>query len=402
MTTLYNNNAFCPLLFQHLATHPVGSVSYCCISDHADSASHSRDYSPKKIYNLSKDKIINIVNSENFRQARVSILSGNTPGPCTVCEKNELNGVESKRQHERKMFPSFTEDVARSITDSEGYIKEEDLNFEFIELRLGNVCNVACRTCNPYSSSKWAADYAKLTKLDNSFPIFTSHASYRWPEIEAFWIDLEKYIKNVKVIYINGGEPTLIKQHIAFLNKISSIAGNNIELRYNINATNLDEEIIKVWNKFRKVNIQCSIDDLGIRNEYIRWPTKWDTVLGTIARLKAEKFNLAVTQTISFMNYSNVVEFYKFFSEQGVEVIHNLVYQPTYMSPAVLPKEIRDIAHAEIIQHLPPHMSHTLINSFNNETNDAEWKKAIDFTKSLDTIRNQSIVDYLPEFKGLI
>jgi hypothetical protein len=77
------------------------------------------------------------------------MLSGITPPACSVCEKNENIGVDSKRQYEREMFSSFTSEKAQSITDENGYIKEGDLNFEFIELRLGNVCNVACRTCNP-------------------------------------------------------------------------------------------------------------------------------------------------------------------------------------------------------------------------------------------------------------
>jgi sulfatase maturation enzyme AslB (radical SAM superfamily) len=205
------------------------------------------------------------------------------------------------------------------------------------------------------------------------------------------------------VIYINGGEPTLIKQHITFLNRLATIAGNNVELRYNINATNVDEEIIEVWNKFKVVKIQCSIDDLGIRNEYIRWPTKWETVLGTIDRLQKERFDLAITQTISFMNYSNIPAFYNYFSlGKGIDIIHNLVYQPSYLSPAVLPVEFRERVNTEIKQHLPIYMADNLINSFSNAVDINGWHKAIDFTKSLDRIRGQSITDYLPEFRGLI
>ena len=397
------NNSFCPLLFQHLATHPVGSISFCCISDHTNGVSHSRDFNPPKVYNLYKDKIIDIYNGENFRQARLTILDGKTPAPCMVCERNENAGIESKRQQERdKMYPSFTKEFAQSITDENGYIAEENLNFEYIELRLGNVCNVACRTCNPYSSSKWAPDYDKLSAVNKSFPQFQAHASYRWPEIDAFWLDLEKYIKNVKVIYINGGEPTLIKQHITFLNRLSSVVNKDIELRYNINATNLDEEIIEVWNKFNHVNVQCSIDDLDIRNEYIRHPTKWKSVLKTLDRLQQEKFDTAITQTVSFMNYSSIPEFYKFFKARNIKIFHNFVYQPHWMSPNVLPKAFRDEVHVRFRKELPSYMADNLIKGCSAEHNEADWDKAREFTKQLDVIRNQNIVDYLPEFKDLM
>jgi pyruvate-formate lyase-activating enzyme len=396
------NKSFCPLLFQHLATHPVGSVSFCCISDHVNAASHSKDSTTGKFYNLEKDSIVEIFNSENFREARLSILNDRTPASCSICKQSEINGIESKRQYERKIFPLFTIEKAKSITDITGYIKSEDINFEFIELRLGNVCNVACRTCNPYSSSKWIPDYNKLTNIDKSFPIFSYNTSYRWPEIDKVWTDLEKYIKQVKVIYINGGEPTLIKQHVSFLNKLANIVGKNVELRYNINATGVSEEIIEVWNKFDAVKIQCSIDDLGIRNEYIRWPTKWENVLETLDRLQQEKFKVMITQTVSFMNYCNIPEFYNFFNEKGIGIIHNLVYQPTWLSPDILPAELRENANIRISQQLPTHIADTIINSVNSGINIDGWNSAVSFTQSLDKIRKQYIGDYLPEFNKLI
>jgi MoaA/NifB/PqqE/SkfB family radical SAM enzyme len=170
--------------------------------------------------------------------------------------------------------------VAKSSIDSEG--RMENVQFEFVELRLGNVCNVACRTCNPASSSKWRNDYDKLKAAVN-FKInpYDDMEGFRWPEREDFWEDLLKHCDGVKTFYINGGEPTLIKQHFKFLERLANLGRTDVKLWYNINMTNLNEDIIELWRKFDNVKISCSIDDLGDRNEYIRYPTKWDDVMRT-------------------------------------------------------------------------------------------------------------------------
>ena len=78
------------------------------------------------------------------------------------CYSEEAKGMMSKRLEEIKNYPEYTVEVARDATESDGTMK--DVQLEFVELRLGNVCNVACRTCNPASSSKWRNDYDALQK----------------------------------------------------------------------------------------------------------------------------------------------------------------------------------------------------------------------------------------------
>ena len=115
-----------------------------------------------------------------------------------------------------------------------------------------------------------------------------------------------KHCDKVKTFYINGGEPTLIKQHFAFLEKLVELGKTDIKLWYNINMTNMNDKVIDLWRKFDNVKVSCSIDDLGDRNYYIRYPSDWDTVIKNFKRLKEENFELDVTQTVSWMNYSTL------------------------------------------------------------------------------------------------
>lgn len=395
------SETFCPLLFQHLATHPHGGVTHCCVADHRKALSSAKD-GESRYYNLNRDTIADTFNSETFRAARLQVINGKKPQACLRCYSEEAKGMQSKRLEEIKNYPDYTLDVAKLATDNEGYIL--DVQFDFVELRLGNVCNVACRTCNPASSSKWRNDYDKLQST-LSFPVtgYNTVEGFRWPERESFWEDLLNHSKNVKTFYINGGEPTLIKQHFKFLERLVDLGRTDIKLWYNINMTNMNEEIINIWRKFDHVKISCSIDDLYERNEYIRYPTDWDDVMQNFLRLKQEQFELDVTQTVSFMNYSTLGEFWNFFhNEHGVWVHHNYVYDPEILSPKVLPKAMRDNIHNKFHNIFPDWKINELINMFSNDTLPDYWEKAKQYTCALDKIRNQYIGDYLPEFSNYI
>ena len=394
------SNTFCPLLFQHLATHPHGGVTHCCVADHRNALSSSRD--GDRFYNLNRDTVHDTMNSESYKKARLEVLDGEKPKACLRCYEEEDKGMNSKRIEEIRNYPEYTIDVAREVTDSTGYMK--DVQLEFVEPRLGNSCNVACRTCNPASSSKWRNDYDALQKA-TTFQLtdYNTMEGFRWPEREGFWEDLLQHCDRVKTFYINGGEPMLIKEHFAFLERLVELGKTDIKLWYNINMTLMNEKVIDLWRKFDHVKISCSIDDLGIRNEYIRHPTNWDTVMKNFLRLKEEDFEIDITQTVSFMNYSTLGDFYNFFyKEHGTYVYHNMVYDPIILSPAVLPKKMRDNIHKTFENVFEDWRFEQLLSMFSNETNEKNWNDAIEYTNKLDKIRDQNIGDYLSEFKEIM
>ncbi|MBC8408423.1 MAG: twitch domain-containing radical SAM protein [Rhodobacteraceae bacterium] len=394
------SNTFCPLLFQHLATHPHGGVTHCCVADHRNALSSSRD--GDRFYNLNRDTVHDTMNSESYKKARLEVLDGKKPKACLRCFAEEAKGMNSKRVEEIKNYPEYTIDVAREVTDSTGYMK--DVQLEFVELRLGNTCNVACRTCNPASSSKWRNDYDKLQNA-TTFKLtdYNTMEGFRWPERTGFWEDLLQHCDKVKTFYINGGEPMLSKEHFAFLQRLVDMGKTDIKLWYNINMTLMNEKVIDLWRKFDHVKISCSIDDLGDRNHYIRYPTKWNDVEKNIMRLKKEKFEMDITQTVSWMNYSTLGDFYnEFHNKHGIFVHHNYVYDPDVLSPAVLPKAMRENIHKNFEGVFDEWKLKELKTMFGGPDKPKKWEQAKEYTRNLDEIRNQDIENFLPEFKGKI
>jgi MoaA/NifB/PqqE/SkfB family radical SAM enzyme len=351
---------------------------------------------------LKNHSIEEIMNGDSFNDVRLDMLNGKEPEMCKRCYREEEAGIWSKRAKENKTFSHFTIEEARDRTRKDGSLKDIDL--EFIELRLGNICNVKCRTCNPWSSSKWITDYNKLRGKFTTLDLFDKeHNQFDWPEQDKFWDDLFENSKSAKVFYINGGEPTLIKEHFRFLQRMIDAGRTNVKLWYNINMTNMTPEIIDIWKQFDDVEVGFSIDDIGNRNEYIRHPTKWDKVNETVDMLLEHKdtMQFAVTQTVSWMNFYYLDEMKEWANSKGIWVHHNFVTQPSWFSPDALPLEIRK----EIIEKVTPAFPKDEdpgkilgIKQFGEKPTDlALLKKAMDYTHSLDKMRGESFEETFPE-----
>lgn len=407
------SNTFCVLPWLHLASHPHGGITLCCNANHEHGVSRSRnktsysDDDPKstkgdQFLDLKNQSIQEIMNGDTFKEVRLQMLSGKKPYACLRCYKEESLGIVSKRVKENNEYPHFTVDVARTLTSPDGTIA--NINLEFVELRLGNICNVKCRTCNPWSSSKWISDYQKLREEYPDLGEFNKdHNQFDWPEQEKFWEDLFDRTQDAKVFYINGGEPTLIKEHFKFLQRMIDAGRTNVCLRYNINMTNMNEEIIEIWKQFDDIDIGFSIDDLEERNEYIRNPTKWDDVIKTMDMLLPHRneIKFSITQTVSWMNFPYLGEFYEWATAHGIYVHHNMVNDPKVFSPNVLPLEYRKDVINRFSNILPEDKINALRQFEQHETDIELIKRAMNYTDSLDRMRRENFDDVFPELSFL-
>lgn len=379
-----SSDKICVLPWKHLATHPHGGCTLCCISDHRNGASRAKNFKDDKIewLSLNTHSIDDIMNSDYYKQVRLEMLNGIEPSACTRCYDEERAGNRSKRIEENERYLNNAN--LSSITHQDGAIP---VDFEFIELRLGNVCNLRCRTCNPASSTKWARDHASLETKLSFVTKYGNVEKGTWYESETFWDDLLDHSKNVKRIYINGGEPTLIKKHFYYLQKLIDTGLNkNIELWYNLNLTNVDDELLEYWKQFRKCSISASIDDLYENNEYIRSGSVWETTINNLRKLKTHTWiELSVVQTVSLYNIENIDKFYQFITkEEGLPIYMNWVYDPAFQAAWHLEEDKK----LHIIEKCKQVMN---LGDFNNveshllqERNETMYEQFLQFNHTLD------------------
>ncbi len=385
------SKTFCPLPWMHLGTHPHGGVTPCCISDMTAGKNRARDFNEDgdTFFNLNDHSIDKHMNSDYYKQIRLEMLNDIEPKACTRCYEEERKGIESKRQHESKVYPDYDTDYASRLTSEDGSIP---LDLRFVELRLGNVCNVRCRTCNPASSSRWVKDYKEIVDsldfVNDGYSWLDHKHDFQWPEDENFYKDLFECAPNMEVLYINGGEPTLIKAHWEYLDMlVKSGRSKNIILWYNINMTNIPPNAIPIWKEFKEARVCPSIDCLDTRNHFIRYPTKWLDVESNLDMLlKEEELTVRITQTVSAYNYIYLDEFLNW---APCPVDMNFVYDPDYLSPAILPPVVRRIVHDKFRTTMGNnHELGTLLSMFNDDDwDETKWEHFCRYNDELDKIR---------------
>lgn len=401
------SKTFCQLPWVHLATHPHGAVTLCCEASQNNRASEAFDMNGEQrdfqTLNTTKHNFIRIMNSDSFKKVRLEMLEGKEPSACTKCYEYERQGLDSKRTREMRRLV-FTEEQARAITEPDGTIP---VNYEFVELRLGNHCNLACRTCNPNSSTKWIADYNKMAERKVVFPMVINNNDFSWPYDESFWNNLLAHCNELRHIYINGGEPLLIDKHKQFLeNLVASGVSKNIHLTYSTNATIVNTEYFDVWKEFKQVDLLLSIDDVEDRNHYIRYPAKWSKIEEFIDLVKNQtaaypNITAVVMQTVSAMNVFYVPEFLDYFHKAGLRVVHNFVYDPVYFRPSVLPDAIKPIL-LDKLKGIPDFYLTPITNLMANPSTQDEWNKFLSYTKNLDEIRGEDFAKTFPELFELL
>jgi hypothetical protein len=395
----FDDKAFCILPFIHLATHPIGTVTPCCVTDMENDMSTSKKNGLNMF--LNKDSLSDITNSDGFKTVRKKMLNGEFPLECKTCYFCEKNNIYSKRMESNLKFKHLIDGAIKN-TNKDGELKK--LNYKYIELRLGTVCNLKCITCNPFSSNRWNEDVSAFKETEFEKSYFKCDIRTEWFRDIKFYDELLTQCDELEEVWINGGEPTLIKEHGYFLEKlIESGKSKDINLHYSLNMTDVPDKFIEIWKKFKHVRIHLSIDDLNERNDYIRYGSKWNNIMDNFNKIIEYKdvFRIEVCQTVSAYNVFNIDNFKKMCLDYDVIVAHNYVNHPGFQHVSVIPSEMKN----EIlnnIKYLRDDEKNRLITELTKQSNPEDLDKFIKFTYILDNKRGVKITDILHEWKKYI
>ena len=425
---LTRTNTFCILPWIHFATRPNGDMRLCCSSnasgaggDHEVGLVKNEKGQPA---NFGRETPMSAWNNEYMKDVRLTMLEGNIPSSCTKCFEEESKNVVSKRMWETGTWINDGIDVEELIkqTADDGTVPEK---LVYLDLRLGHTCNLKCVMCSPHDSSRWVPEHKKIfplfqhTELKRQMDWDSTQFNNYWHENPTFWEEMYAQIPNLKQVYFAGGEPLMIKEHKSFIEEIIRQGyQDQILLRYNSNGILVNDEIIELWKKFKKVKFAVSLDATDQRNYYIRYPTEWDTVVKNLHKLDATPDNIQVSiaTAIQILNIKHLPDFAKWKIEQNFRKINlqnvmegmeagggifnmHLLYIPTYLSIKCLPPEDK----AEVRKKFGEFA--TWLHE-NYRDDDDFWKKNPYGWKRwqaiLDFMDSEDHTDLLPAFKEYI
>ena len=206
------SDTFCVLPFMHAAVNPGGGFRVCCNSNPQNNKVLKDDGSGKA-YRIFKDDVNEMWNSNWMKDIRKEFINGERPETCQRCFREEDAGIRSPRIGYNEKWYKEDVKVAEDIP----------LDIRYVDLRLGNLCNLKCRMCNPWSSSMWVKDWNKVTgtaKLEPNEPLSKEQLEYMeimqaWPDRKQTGVNFVEIASTIEEIYLTGGEPTLATSQYA-------------------------------------------------------------------------------------------------------------------------------------------------------------------------------------------
>ena len=344
----------CMLPWISIETSPIGTTRPCCLAlDEITKFDGSK-------YSLRENTIEEIYHSKYMQDLRQQFLNNEKPKTCQRCWDEESAGRTSKRINSRIRLKEYYNIVDWTNIDPD--------QLWFIDLKLGNICNLKCRICGSWSSSKWAKEELECTKNDyvksNILRFYNKkeQLAYKflqegaWPrETEVFWDNLRTLLPNIKYLEFTGGEPFLIEQHFELLRyAVETGDSAHIEIHYNTNGT-VFPEAARLWNHFKHVEIAFSIDNIGKRFEYERYGADWNLVQANIVRFTAMRGNKISTQLCTTTNIQNVYylpELCDWIGSQTFDHVYfNMLHDPWHICISKMTPQAQELVIDRLITH---------------------------------------------------
>jgi sulfatase maturation enzyme AslB (radical SAM superfamily) len=314
--------------------------------------------------------ITHAMNTKPFRSIRQNMLDGKRVDGCIDCYEDERISGESMRTSSNAAYP---------IADLE--LTTDYLHTKFIEISLDNTCNLECKMCSSFHSTK-------LRRRDEYLGEYVHPNWVTEPDLlEGLDLDRVEYIKFV------GGEPLLSRNHLPFLKKFPD--PSRLSLLYNTNATIIPEgETQQLMAEAKELNFIISCDGIYKYNDYQRWGSDFETIIRNGLKIRDSFDNIkwfTFLNTFTLLNlnaYTQTLEWYK---SNGIPTKSNwgqgvtsVAHAPDWYEEWILSTndtpEVRSYFIREKRVYDPK-----------------QWQKFIDLIKSTDAMYGTRLEDYNPE-----
>jgi MoaA/NifB/PqqE/SkfB family radical SAM enzyme len=242
-----------------------GTLSLCC-----NNQFHTLPY------NIKTHSLKDIWHSKEINKVRDTLANKLCPSGCEFCFDKEAEGVRSFRQ--KALRGTFGTNEPFNDTIIRG-----------LDLRLGNMCNLACIMCNSYSSVQLYRQLPEMAKhygwLDEQVERQQKEHNPKlmdWADHDSSWENILSGIdENLQHVYMAGGEPFYVNN---FEDVLHNMMGYAPHARYVINTNGtrlLKDKDIKRFKQYN-LSLRVSIDGLGDVDEYIRQGTIWEEKIEVI------------------------------------------------------------------------------------------------------------------------
>jgi len=383
-----------------------GNIKPCCAYDADNDNKHFNFYYGDTLEDA----------HQGFEWLRKAFANQEKPIQCNQCWKNESTLNNSRR--------SWVYDKVKNKPKS--YPVESPLKLKHMDLNFGNTCNLKCRHCGSWGSTNWFKEDIKLNDINKKFKRAVNHAKVRDVDPN-YWIERQHYFEDMERIDFKGGEPFMQQGHYDVLRMlIDNGSAKNVELGYVTNGTKNPEELEELWPYFKRINLNISVETAkpGLY-EYFRGGK-----IQTIDQLEQSIYWFDQFDNVN-AHFSIAISTYTIFDLQElgdwIEQITSSTrsfktlladrtsdHKNRYEKPNNFNSVVSDPAYLDP-NNMPPHMKQKVLNRWNKNYHNMEhlreamlrteydpeqWELFKQYTKELDRIRGESVLDHIPELVG--
>lgn len=264
-----------------------------------------------------------------------------------------------------------------------------------IDLLFDRNCNLACRTCGPGSSTLWEKQYKEM-----KLPVDIVSGHDNTERIKKILQGLD--LSNVGMIQFCGGETLLGNKYWEIAKWLADNipdAKNKIELGFQTNGTQpIHSRWFDVIEKFKLVKLMISIDGVGDRFDYLRWPATWNQTVDNIMNLKQTLpgnvmfFVQECTSCLNLYHYNEVRDWVSnnFSTNREGDPVHHSTQMAIhqFLHPSNITQEYRDALAGTPMSN---------IVGKNWQEDPEKIKMFIERTQALDQWRSQDWKKTFPE-----
>ena len=396
-------NTNCILAEQGLHLHNSGRCNSCSDSSLWWKDDHGHDM------DLTTHTVEEIWNSNSRQDFLAELRNGVEHPNCKKCWQKEKVGIKSKRQISNEVFRPNNKTTP-----------------QYIDLKWGNVCNLKCRHCNPWTSSKWLKEWYDVDTRNQSYNQYidefkSTQQSYHSSNQAHFHNKFFEWFSDCKHLMLYGGEGMYVKDiQQMFEYAITEGKANDIDIYINTNGTIYSERWIEIFKQFRSVKLAFSIDGVGKSFDYIRYGASWDSVVENFKKYSAtENIQTQIVVTIFSLNvYDSVDIIYNIFKELNTVPAVNFVYGPEWWDIRILPNDVKQeiykrntnklnelkqlISTAEYrqIYEQVEQIQRFLLDTVENS--ESKYYEMMHWIRAIDKNRNENFHDIFQEYNQLI
>jgi sulfatase maturation enzyme AslB (radical SAM superfamily) len=395
--------------------------------------------------NIRDTTIMQYYDGPQMRQMRTSMVSGSSPDLCSECiyqdQFGKINGRHKQLLKSGIRLDQF-ELSTRSSPHYQHFLYSNDHDgastYQPVDLQidLGNVCNSACIMCNPSFSSRLQSDYKKLHRINPD--LFSHPVTYtswtRDPALLDKFVQELSTIPNIRYIHFLGGETLYDESFYIICDRLIELGlSKDIIVGTTTNGTIYDHRIERLIGSFKEFHLGVSIESVTPLNDYIRYPSRVELVLSNLQKFLDLRpltgLNVSLRITPNIFTIGQIDSLFEYMIEKQVTAEScGILKSPDCLRMELLPDDLRsniitrlsslvdqhqltqtsqvNIRRSDLVPEVTANLIIeylTFLKTYETPADITESRqRLVPFLKSFETIRNNTILDYAPEYTDFL